>query len=73
MKAKCPFNPIIYLNKPIGMFHCPWCSEMVLAGTTHPDYPAIDWDEQEYNELVKNMEEIMILINREKGDQNVDF
>jgi len=66
MKAKCPFNPIIYLNKPIGMFHCPWCGEMVLAGIPHIDYPAIEWDDQEYDELVQNMKDIMDSIDKEK-------
>jgi len=66
MKAKCPFNPIIYLNKPIGMFHCPWCGEMILAGIPHINYPPIDWDDQEYNELVKNMRDVMDLIDKEK-------
>ena len=64
MKAKCPFNPVIYLNKPIGMFHCPWCGEMVLAGVPHVDYPMVDWEEKEYDELVKNMDEIMNSIKK---------
>ena len=66
MKAKCPFNPIIYLNQPIGMFHCPWCGEMVLAGQPHVDYPAIDWENQEYDELVKNMKDVMDSMTQEK-------
>lgn len=59
MKAKCPFNPIIYKNEPMGMFHCPWCGEMVLAGIEHPDYGLLDWDEDEYKELVKIIEEVI--------------
>ena len=66
MKAKCPFNPIIYLNQPIGMFHCPWCGEMVLAGQPHVDYSAINWKDQEYNELVKNMKDVMDSMIQEK-------
>ena len=66
MKAKCPFNPIIYLHQPIGMFHCPWCGEMVLAGIEHIDYPAIEWDDKEYDELVRNMKEVMDSISQEK-------
>jgi hypothetical protein len=57
MKAKCPFNPTIYKDKPIGMFHCPWCGEMVLAGILHVDYDEIEFEEEEYKTLVKVMEE----------------
>jgi len=35
---KCTFDPTIYAGKPIGMFHCPECGEMVLAGLPHPDF-----------------------------------
>ena len=40
--TKCTFDPMadIYKDAPIGMFHCPECGEMVLAGMPHPD-----WDE----------------------------
>lgn len=40
--TKCSFDPTadIYKNAPIGMFHCPECGEMVVAGLPHPD-----WDE----------------------------
>jgi len=46
------------------MFHCPWCGEMVLAGVPHVDYPMVDWEEKEYDELVKNMDEIMNSIKK---------
>jgi hypothetical protein len=44
--TKCSFDPTadIYKDAPIGMFHCPECGEMVVAGMPHPD-----WDEF-YNE-----------------------
>lgn len=29
---------------PIGMFHCSYCGEMVMAGQPHTDYADIDWD-----------------------------
>lgn len=40
--TKCTFDPTadIYKDAPIGMFHCPECGEMVVAGMPHPD-----WDE----------------------------
>lgn len=28
----CKFDPSVYVNVPLGMFHCPLCFEMVLAG-----------------------------------------
>jgi len=41
---KCTYDPKILKGKPIGMFHCPECGEMVVAGMDHPDYddPALD-------------------------------
>ena len=33
---KCPYEPERYTNVPIGMYHCPLCWEMVLAGMPHP-------------------------------------
>jgi hypothetical protein len=36
-KPGCLFNPLTY-NGPNGMYHCPECGEMVLAGAEHPDY-----------------------------------
>ena len=39
---KCDFDPMIYKDEPIGMFHCPQCGEMVLAGVPHPDYDYIN-------------------------------
>jgi predicted secreted protein len=59
MKAKCPFNPIIYLGSPMGQFHCPWCGEMVMGGMKHLDYGELDFDEEDYKELVGNMNDIL--------------
>lgn len=59
IRVNCPFNPTIYKNEPIGMFHCPWCGEMVMAGMEHVDYGKIEFEEEEYNELVDNMKEVM--------------
>jgi len=59
IKVKCPFNPIIYRNSPIGMFHCPWCNQMVMAGEEHLEYPEIFLDEDEYLELVENMNQLL--------------
>ena len=42
MANKCPFDPSVYVNVPLGMFHCPGCGEMVIAGMAHPDYSEDD-------------------------------
>ena len=38
----CDYNPKETKNKPIGMYHCPKCGEMVLAGQNHPDYTMLN-------------------------------
>lgn len=35
---KCPYEPERDDGVSIGMYHCPICGEMVLAGMTHPRY-----------------------------------
>lgn len=32
----CPHDPKLLLGYPVGMYHCPVCSEIVLAGFDHP-------------------------------------
>ena len=44
----CTYDPIPLLGAAIGMFHCPVCGEMVLAGMAHPDYSNIDADYAAY-------------------------
>lgn len=39
---KCDFDPTVYKDAPLGMFHCPLCGEMVVAGLPHPDYEYVD-------------------------------
>ena len=47
--TKCSFDPTgdIYKDAPIGMFHCPECGEMVVAGIPHPDW-------SKFNELCED-------------------
>lgn len=36
-----PFDPqVITANGPVplGMYHCPYCGSMVIAGVPHPDF-----------------------------------
>jgi hypothetical protein len=37
-KLKCSHDPRQYKDMPIGMYHCPECGQMVVAGMKHPDY-----------------------------------
>ena len=41
---KCQFDPTVppYNDGGTGMFHCPECGEMVMAGVKHPDYSRLD-------------------------------
>lgn len=33
-----PWGPQQLVGAPIGMYHCPYCGAMVLAGVAHLDY-----------------------------------
>lgn len=33
-----PWDPPQLKGAPLGMYHCPYCGEMVLAGLPHVDY-----------------------------------
>lgn len=33
-----PWEPQQLKGVPLGMYHCGYCGEMVVAGVTHPDY-----------------------------------
>lgn len=35
-KAPCQEDPLLQLGAPIGMYHCPDCDAMILAGFPHP-------------------------------------
>ena len=54
--VKCTFDPTadIYKDAAIGMFHCPECGEMVIAGLSHPDWDIL-LDE---DALRKDLEEL---------------
>jgi hypothetical protein len=40
----CKFNTI-KVEGVNGMFHCPECGEMVIAGAPHPDYSLLEKDD----------------------------
>lgn len=43
----CTYDPMEMAGMPIGMYHCPECLEMVIAGIPHPDYSLLDDYEEE--------------------------
>lgn len=36
-----PWEPEQLVGVPIGMYHCPYCGAMVLAGVSHVDYKGV--------------------------------
>jgi hypothetical protein len=61
MKTQCPFDPTVYANVPMGMFHCEICGEMQLAGVPH--LPSIiEISKEEYDSVLKYNEEIRVVI-----------
>ncbi|HLF13223.1 MAG TPA: hypothetical protein VJA26_18640 [Gammaproteobacteria bacterium] len=63
MANKCPHDPRALAGAPIGMYHCPECGEMVLAGLAHPT----DEDYREEREAMQREYEREITGN---GEQN---
>lgn len=43
----CTYDPAEMAGAPIGMFHCPECGEMVIAGMPHPIYDILDLSEED--------------------------
>lgn len=35
VRLPCPEDPVALLGQPIGMYHCPVCGEMQVAGLPH--------------------------------------
>lgn len=40
----CPEVPEAFLNSGLGMYHCPYCGMMVIAGMKHPTCIQLDTD-----------------------------
>lgn len=36
LRQLCDYDPVPLAGKPLGMFHCPKCGCMVMAGMPHP-------------------------------------
>jgi ribosomal protein L32 len=47
--VNCKYDPTT-AKGAIGMFHCPECGEMVLAGCPHPNYDLVYYT---YDEVIK--------------------
>ena len=47
----CPEKPELLRGAPIGMYHCPCCGVMVLAGVGHPPIVLMDDGEYDYSWL----------------------
>jgi hypothetical protein len=45
----CPYDPIPLAGLPMGMFHCPTCGCMIIAGWEHGE---CDIDECEYGVVI---------------------
>jgi len=41
-KEPCQYDPRELIGQPIGMFHCPLCLEVVVAGLPHPEWHKLD-------------------------------
>ena len=50
---ECPEDPEALVGQPIGMYHCPDCGEMVVAGCKHPGIlEPKDFEEMKRNEKI---------------------
>ena len=57
--TKCSYDPKVLKGKPIGMFHCPECGEMVLAGIEHLDYNILEEMEKVSEVYLQGLENCM--------------
>jgi hypothetical protein len=58
MSQTCPHDPTVLLGEPIGMYHCPVCLVMVVAGFPHPD------DEDSAEECGMTVDEYLQMLRR---------
>lgn len=57
MSKSCQYDPRETAGLPIGMYHCPECGEMVLAGVEHPDYSILDESNEQQGQSQKEASE----------------
>ena len=53
----CTFDPKQLAGQSIGMFHCPACGQMVIAGIDHPNYDELYGSEEKELEEEKEHKE----------------
>jgi hypothetical protein len=63
----CPHDPKTLTGAPIGMYHCPLCGDMVVAGMDHPDYSLLE----EENEIMSNPYHLAALAVRSINDDMI--
>jgi hypothetical protein len=44
LECPWPWEPQQLKDVPLGMYHCPYCGDMVVAGMSHVDYATERWD-----------------------------
>lgn len=49
-----PYEPQQLVGVPMGMYHCPYCGAMSMAGLPHPDYVGLS--DLELTELTESNE-----------------
>lgn len=65
--APCPYDPRKLAGEPIGMFHCPLCGEMQLAGMEHLP-PEVTWEGPAKTEGEARCREIESELSRLEGE-----
>ena len=50
---KCPYKPELLTGLPIGMHHCPVCTDMVVAGIKHHRRSDMPFTDEELTELAE--------------------
>lgn len=73
----CSHDPMTMLGKPIGMYHCPECEQMVIAGFVHPEHrfdcPRYMWRMLKMPEPRTAAEWAQALWHRLLGEAKIDW
>ena len=69
-KDECPYEPERLKEVPLGMFHCPLCGEMVLAGVAHPRKAAEAHCDKHIVKMCLETAQILSTVNRLLGDSS---
>jgi hypothetical protein len=70
---KCTHDPI-KTKGAIGMYHCPECGEMVVAGIEHPNYEEDKMTRKEIiTDIENHLKNIKLRVNKEFDTMNRDM